>query len=109
MNDYAKRIMIFANMGLPHDVMILFNFIYYWVKINTRERKNYHNHRYWLKNVLKKYGEKNVFINKKITKNNLAKLITDDWVTMDVYKGERWYTISHKSLRFLYKWHENNK
>jgi len=85
---------------------IILQQVHYWLEINKKNKRNFHEGRYWTYNTIKKWQEEFPFWSLETVKRTFKKLREANLIitgNFNVYKMDRtlWYTINYEELEKL--------
>lgn len=85
---------------------IILQQVHYWLEINKKNKRNYHEERYWTYNTIKKWQEEFPFWSCETVKRTFKKLREANLIitgNFNVYQMDRtlWYTINYEELEQL--------
>ncbi|MEA3318097.1 MAG: hypothetical protein U9R54_09085 [Bacteroidota bacterium] len=92
---------------------IILQQIHYWLKINKRTNKNFHNSRYWVYNTYSQWQETFTFFSVSTIKRTFKSLKKQKLIITNNYNKKKydrtiWYTIDYKQLETLEFHHSVN-
>ena len=85
---------------------IILQRVHYWLEINKKNKKNYHEGKYWTYNTIKKWQGEFPFWSYETVKRTFKKLREANLIitnNFNVYQMDRtlWYTINYEKLQEL--------
>ena len=87
--------------------------VHYWIEINKKNNRNFHEGRYWTYNTIDEWHEEFPFWSNSTIKRTFKRLRDMNLIIVDnfnVYQMDRtlWYTINYEELEKMIKDEENN-
>lgn len=102
--DHHFRVDLAQKFGL--DVAVFLHDVFYWVKYNRSNQKNFHKGRFWMYNTQAAFCENHPYWSRRQIERIIATCKSEDLLLTDCFNADprdrtKWYTLTNKALKFF--------